>query len=176
MKAGMLPSLLFAFVLSSITLAPAVAPAQPDPLLWLEITSPVKPPLLAQLPPVWTYEWRTVEGSADPAEVHFVLLSTKCCDNSYLATIQYLQGHPNAPEWSPWTPYLPPDVGNAWTSPSVEYGAYVFAVQGRDANGLIEPLLAEPINIRRISIETPNGAAASTWGGVKALYAAERAP
>jgi hypothetical protein len=48
--------------------------------------------------------------------------------------------------------YLPPDVGTAWTSPSMDYGAYVFAVQGRDAMG-VEEQIVEPWNARRIRIQ-----------------------
>jgi hypothetical protein len=120
---------------------------------FVEITSPLAFELTpADVPSVWTYEWKTVDGSEDPAEVRFVLLSTRNFNNSYFATIQYLRSYPDAPEWSPWTTYLPPDIGTAWTSPPMDFGQYVFAVQGRDANGVAEPLLEEPRNVRRVRI------------------------
>jgi hypothetical protein len=152
MHARILPSLLLAFAISSITVD--VATTQPDPVRFVEITSP-RPFAFtpADVPPVWTYEWKTVDGNEDPAEVRFVLLSTRIFNNSYSQTIAYLRGNPDAPEWSPWTAYLPPDVGTAWTSPPMDYGQYVFAVQGRDANGVVEPLLEEPRNVRRVKIQ-----------------------
>jgi hypothetical protein len=128
----------------------APASAQPE---FLEITYPdaglgITPRDVA---PVTTYAWQTFEDSTDPTEVRFVLLSTVPFGNSYLQTLQYLRTVPNAPEWSPWMAYLPPDMGTSWTSPEMDYGDYVFAVQGRDALGETE-LLVEPRNAARIRI------------------------
>jgi len=111
------------------------------PPIFLETTSPVRFGLNpSDVSPITTYEWRTVAGSVDPTEVRFILLSTLNFNSNYNATLAYIQQTPNAPEWSPWMPYLPPGVGTSWTSPPMDFGSYVFAVQGRDAMGAAEPV------------------------------------
>jgi len=139
--------LLLAFAVASL------APQASAQTAFLEITYPgaglgITPRNVAR---ITTYAWQTFEGSTDPAEVRFVLLSTEPF-GGYLQTLDYLRTVPNAPEWSPWMPYLPPDVGTSWTSPEMDFGDYIFAVQGRDALGETE-LLVEPRNVARIEIQ-----------------------
>lgn len=121
---------------------------------FLEITNPLYFNLTpSQVSPVTTYEWRTLAESDDPVDVRFILVSTAPHGGSYAQTLAYIRDPvASAPEWSPWTSYLPPDVGTSWTSPSMDYGAYVFAVQGRDALGM-EEMIVEPRNARRIRIQ-----------------------
>jgi hypothetical protein len=135
-----------------LVVASLASPAAAQPT-FLEITYPVAGLGLTprDVARVTTYAWQTFEGGTDPAEVRFVLLSTIPFGNSYLQTLNYLRTVPNAPEWSPWMPYSPPDVGTSWTSPEIDYGNYIFAVQGRDALGETE-LLIEPRNAARITI------------------------
>ncbi len=120
----------------------------------LEITEPIVCAGLtpADVGPVMTYRWHAAPGSADPAEVRYILVSTSDFGNSYAQTIQYIRTVPNAPEWSAWQPYLAPDVGTSWTTPPQDYGDYVFAVHGRDSEGNTEALFVEPRNVRRIKI------------------------
>jgi hypothetical protein len=107
---------------------------------YLEITDPAHFPLTpALVPAVQTYRWRNVTGGSDPAEVRHILVSTVPF-GSYAATLAYIIGNPNAAEWSPWVPYAPPGDGTSWTTPPVEFGGYVFAVQGRDNSGNTEPI------------------------------------
>jgi hypothetical protein len=64
--------------------------------------------------------------------------------------IQYIRNVPDAPEWSPWQPYDPPGAGTSWTTPPMEYGPFVFAVQGRDSAGVADTIFDESYNVRRI--------------------------
>jgi hypothetical protein len=126
-----------------LAVAVVAAPAAGDQPLaqphFLEITIPVyngfNP---ASRPPIAPYEWQTLEGSPDPAEVRFIMVSASNFSDNYAQTLDYIRNNPNAPEWSPWEPYAPPDVGTSWTSPPMDFGPYVFAVQGRDAQGAAE--------------------------------------
>lgn len=132
-----------------LVLPPTPAAAQ---LTFLDITSPPHcgggP---SDVSPVTTYEWQTLAGSNDPAEVRVILLSTQPFGDDYNRTLFYIRSTPNAPEWSPWMSYQPPDAGTSWTSPSMDYGSYVFAVQGRSALGEAEPI-DETRNAVRIRI------------------------
>lgn len=125
------------------------AAAQPE---FLEITIPVYSSLNPALrPPIALYAWETADGDTDPAEVRYIMVNTADHGSSYPQTAAYIQGNPNAPEWSAWGPYAPPDVGTSWASPPLDYGNYVFAVQGRDGTGAAEAV-QEPRNIRRVRV------------------------
>jgi len=115
--------------------APALA--QPEPT-FLVVTSPIFFPITpSDVPPVWTYEWQTVDNGADPVDARYVLLSTLSFGDSYQVALAYLNSTEDAPEWSPWAPYVMV-VGTSWTSPAMANGNYVFAVQGRDETGTAE--------------------------------------
>ena len=101
------------------------------------------------LGPVTTFRWRASPGTTNPAETRFAIVNTDEF-GGYAEAIDYLRSVPNAPEWSEWEPYFPPDVGASWTTPPLEFGDYVFAVQGRDAQGNVQLLLEEPRNVRRL--------------------------
>jgi hypothetical protein len=102
------------------------------------------------VPPVFTYEWQTATGSADPDQVRFALVSTQPF-GGYIQTVFYLRQTPNAPEWSSWMPYLPPVGGTSWTTPSTPIGDYIFAVQGKSSDGVSEDL-DELRNVMRIKV------------------------
>ena len=99
--------------------------------------------------PVTTFRWRASPGTTNPAETRFAILNIDDFGD-YASAINYLRAVPNAPEWSEWEAYLPPDFGASWTTPPLEFGEYVFAVQGRDAQGNVQLLLEEPRNVRRL--------------------------
>lgn len=144
-------SLAICVAMVSLSLPAYLHPA--TPLRFLETTNPVRFSLNpSDVSPVTTYEWRTLPGSDDPAEVRVILLSTHPFNSSFNQTLTYIRTVPNAPEWSAWMPYLPPGVGMSWTSPPMDLGTYVFAVQGRDATGVAEPEIDETRNALRIRI------------------------
>lgn len=150
------PNMSLATVVTLLALAGPASSANESPAVIpeLEITSPttclgITP---ADVPPISTFRWRASDGTPDPAEVRYILLSTAPFGNSYAQTIQYIRTNPDSPDWSTWETYAPPDVGTSWTTPPLEYGDYVFAVHGRDSEGNTETLFVEPRNIRRIKI------------------------
>jgi len=83
------------------------------------------------------------------------MLSARAFDGHFGATLDYIRSHPDAPEWSPWAPYASSDAG--WTSPPIFPGPYVFAVQGRDAQGVVEEELDESRNVRRVRVRYRTG-------------------
>jgi hypothetical protein len=152
MKTGVLSrSLVLSFATAALVVSLPASPAAQ--LRFLEITNPPHFGLTpSDVSPVYTYEWRTLAGSADPAEMRLIFLSTQPFNSSYAATLAYIRQTPDAPEWSPWMPYSPPNVGTSWTSPPMEFGGYVLAVQGRDAMGVVEPEIDETRNAVRLRI------------------------
>lgn len=135
------------FALLAALTPPSSAQAQ-----LLEITDPSCSISPNSVTPVYTYRWRTVEGSQDPSEMRFIILNTHVFGDSYNQTLSYIRSNPDAPEWSAWTPYAPPDVGTSWTSAPLDYGSYVLAVQGRDAQGVADPAIDEGRNAVRLRI------------------------
>jgi hypothetical protein len=129
---------------------PASAPAQ---VQYLEITIPFANGLNpAARTPVATYEWRTLPGSPDPVEVRWIMVPTVEHNNDFNETEDYIRNNPDAPEWSPWTPYSPPSTGTSWTSPPLDLGLYVFAVQGKDGSGVVGGDFTLDRNMRRVLI------------------------
>jgi len=127
----------------------APAPAQ---VAHLEIIVPVANGLNPAIrPPIATYEWMTAPGSADPVEVRHAFVSTDAFSGIYALTENYIISTPNAPEWSAWQAYLPPGTGTSLTTPPMDFGGYVFAVQGKDGSGTSEDLDTTR-NMRRIRV------------------------
>jgi len=125
------------------------ASAQP---VFLEVTIPVYNGLNpASRPPVATYEWVTAAGSVDPVEVRYAFVSTLGFGNNFHLTENYLMSTPGAPEWSAWEPYAPPGTGTSVTTAPMDFGGYVFAVEGRDSAGSVESLDTTR-NMRRVQI------------------------
>jgi hypothetical protein len=147
-------ALTLAVVVVAAIMAPApTARALETPVQFLEITIPVPTGLNpALLPPIVRYEWQTLAGSPDPIEVRWILISTQPFGEDWDATLDYIRNNPNAPEWAPWTAYNPPDVGTSWVTPPTDFGPYVFAVQGRDANGNTGEDFTLDRNARRILV------------------------
>ncbi len=121
---------------------------------YLEITIPLQNGLNpATRPPVATYQWQTIAGSPDPAEVRWMMISAIPFNDNYHQTEEYIRNNPDAPEWSSWQTYAPP-AGTSWTSPPMDFGRYVFAVQGRDGSGNAELDFSLDRNIRRVMVAT----------------------
>jgi hypothetical protein len=89
----------------------------------------------AQIPPITTFEWQTIDGAEDPDSVRWILLSTHYFNDSWDETLDYIRDNPDAPEWFPWKAYDPSnDTCTSWTTYPLDYGPYVFAVHGWDVD------------------------------------------
>jgi hypothetical protein len=113
----------------------------------------------AQVPPITTFKWvgrdyiSNLRETQDPDSVRTILVSTKLFQDSWTETVDYIRENPDAPEWSDWRYYkAPADSGRFWTSPPLEYGPYIFAVQVKDEAGAINPVFDEDRNVRRILV------------------------
>jgi hypothetical protein len=123
------------FPLVALVFAPTLSVAQTVHLI---ITDPTFFPLTPSLiPSVQTFRWQTADGADDPVDVRHILVRTSMFNNSYQTALFYIQSTPNAPEWSSWMPFA---SETSWTSPPLDIGGYVFAVQGRDINGVAEQI------------------------------------
>jgi hypothetical protein len=140
-------SLVSVLILALMAIA-GVASAQ---IHYLEITVPVETDFGPALrTAIATYEWQTVAGSSDPAEVRWILLPVTGSD--FAGALDYIRTTPDAPEWSAWTAYSPPGAGTSWTTPPMDLGNYMFAVQGRDASGVPETEFDLARNARRVRV------------------------
>ncbi len=111
----------------------------------------------AQMPAIATYRWtgadyiNNTDQQIDPAEVRHIL--KKVQGNDYDGALSYIQNNPDASEWSDWLAYdAPGDTGRAWTTPPIDFGLYVFAVQARDEAGAVTPVFQLGRNARRIQV------------------------
>jgi len=110
----------------------------------------------AAIPPVSTFEWSKDPPHPAPDSVQWALVNTAQHNNSYSQTIDYLRGPASAPDWYPWVQFnAPADEGTSWTTPPLDFGDYVFAVRGKDEEGEINPILVEPVNVRRAKVLAP---------------------
>ncbi len=95
---------------------------------------------MALVPPITTFIWQTIDGVGDPDSAQWILVSTVPFDNDWNATLDYIRGNPDAPEWHPWQAYDPSNnVGTSWTTPPLDFGQYVFAVHGRAMDETASP-------------------------------------
>jgi len=113
----------------------------------------------ADMPPISTISWQATDyiddtiTKQDPESVQWAMVSTKPFGD-FSTTIDYLKTHPDAPEWYPWSFYRAPnDSGKSWTTPPLEFGDYVFAIRAKDEAGAITPVLTEPVNVRRVTVQ-----------------------
>jgi hypothetical protein len=106
----------------------------------------------AERPPIATYEWASRGWIYNPVEVRWMFLDIDPFGDIWSMAIQYIRNTPDAPEWSPWQPYDPPGAGTSWTTPPMDYGLYVFALQGRDSAGVADTVFDESYNLRRIAV------------------------
>ncbi|HER20054.1 MAG TPA: hypothetical protein ENO14_03305, partial [Chromatiales bacterium] len=111
--------------------------------------------------PVSTFQWRATDYLQDlekPLEPDSVRWMLRAVDGTgYGGAINYIRTHPNAPDWYPWYPYdAEGDSGHFWTTPPVDLGSYVFAVQAKDEAGAVTPVFDEYYNVRRLRVEQRN--------------------
>jgi hypothetical protein len=120
----------------------------------LEVTIPIPSGLnAAQVPPISTYEWQTAAGSTDPDYVRWILVSVAQFDNDWSEAMDYIRTNPDAEEWYPWVAYDPSsEESTSWTTPPVDFGRYLFAVHGKDADGTVDEEFVLERNVRRILV------------------------
>jgi hypothetical protein len=119
----------------------------------------------ALVPPVTTISWiakdyvDNVRVSQDPDFVRWILVPRLENDVDWQKTLRYIRQNPDAPEWSDWVDYnAPNDAGKSWTTPPLEVGAYMFAVQAKDEAGAVTPVFDERRNVRRLIVrKSPTG-------------------
>jgi len=132
----------------------------------INVTIPVQTGLNAALvPPTTTFQWEATDfiGSdveiQDPDSVRWLLISTTpfgfAGGDEWLNTLTYIRSTPDAPEWSDWVDYgLPDDEGKKWTTPPLDIGPYMFAMQAKDEAGAVTPVFDERFNVRRLLAST----------------------
>jgi len=131
----------------------------------IEVTVPRQVGLNAALvPPITTFQWSakdfisTEVEEQEPDSVRWIVVSTipfRGAGDEWAATLKYIRENPDAPEWSDWHYYKAPnDSGKSWTSPPLDLGPYMFAVQAQDEAGAVTPVFDEASNVRRLLIST----------------------
>ncbi|UCG52272.1 MAG: hypothetical protein JSW58_01575 [Candidatus Latescibacterota bacterium] len=125
----------------------------------------------AQVSRVTTFHWEgqdyvtTLDEIQEPDSVRWILVSTAGFDDSWEATLDYIRANPDAPEWSAWHDYQAPQgAGRSWTTPELEFGRYMFAVQVMDEAGAVSPVYDQHRNVRRVLVAT------RTTGPLVALF------
>ncbi|MEJ2720419.1 MAG: hypothetical protein P8181_04675, partial [bacterium] len=108
-----------------------------------------------QVAPNTTFQWTgkdyvtTLDETQAPDAVRWILVSTEQFNDDWSAALEYIRANPSAPEWSGWADYA---THNAWTTPPLEWGRYVFAVQVVDEAGAVSPVYDETRNVRRVYV------------------------
>lgn len=115
----------------------------------------------AQVPPITTFRWRGVDFVAtegqtqDPDSVRWIYVSQARFNGDWFATEDYIRLNPDAPEWSAWHYYQAPgDTGQFFTTPPLDFGNYVFAVQVKDEAGAVNPVFDRTQNMARFLVST----------------------
>jgi hypothetical protein len=112
----------------------------------------------ANVTSISTFEWSDNAPQPEPDSVQFAMVSTNEHGGSFPQTIAYLRDLASAPDWYPWVWYdAPAGKGKVWTTPPLEFGNYVFAIRAKNVAGAMNPVLQEPVNVRRIRVQ-PLGA------------------
>ncbi|NIM19239.1 MAG: hypothetical protein GTO51_02560 [Candidatus Latescibacteria bacterium] len=113
----------------------------------------------AYLLPIATFRWEAkdyiddLHATQEPESIRWIIVNTEEHNSSFNDALEYIRTHPNAPEWSAWHYYkAPQDRGKFWTSPPLDYGTYMFAVQAKDEAGAVTPVFDERHNARRVVI------------------------
>lgn len=117
----------------------------------------------ALVPPITTFRWTAKDfisneaEQQDPDSVRWIVVSTRpfglppYTGDEWANTLDYIRRTPDAPEWSDWHYYKAPnDSGKTWTSPHLDLGPYMFAIQAKDEAGAVTPVFDEANNVRRI--------------------------
>ncbi len=119
----------------------------------------------ALLPPITRITWEAkdyvdnVRVSQEPELVRWILVPKLPDDVDWQKTLRYIRQNPNAPEWSEWVDYrAPQNAGKSWTTPPLDFGSYMFAVQAKDEAGAFTPVFDERRNVRRVIVtKKPTG-------------------
>jgi hypothetical protein len=113
----------------------------------------------ALVPPISKFTWDAkdyvddVRTSQEPDSVRWILMPRLEGDVNWQKTLTYIRQNPNAPEWSEWVDYRAPlEAGKSWTTPPLDFGGYMFAVQAKDEAGAVTPVFDERRNVRRIQV------------------------
>jgi hypothetical protein len=107
----------------------------------------------ASVPPVSTFEWDRHLELPEPDSVQFALVNTNQHNGSYAETIDYLRSFDSASEWYPWVWFgASAGKGKSWTTPSLDLGNYVFAIRAKNVVNAMNPVLQEPVNVRRVRV------------------------
>jgi hypothetical protein len=94
-----------------------------------------------------------VRISQEPDFVRWILVPRFEGDYNWHKTLTYIRQNPDAPEWSEWVDYqAPDDAGKSWTTPPLDFGGYMFAVQAKDEAGAVTPVFDERRNVRKIQV------------------------
>ncbi|MEJ2722158.1 MAG: hypothetical protein P8181_13615, partial [bacterium] len=102
-----------------------------------------------------TFQWMgedyvtTLDETQEPDSVRWILVPTEQFNDDWSATLEYIRANPGAPEWSDWSGYA---THNKWTTPPLEYGPYLFAVQVMDEADAVSPVYDEARNVRRVLV------------------------
>jgi hypothetical protein len=87
--------------------------------------------------------------------VRSILLNLAAFDDDVEAALEYINTHPDAPEWNEWQNYMVPrGSGRTWTSPETDSGHYIFGVQGKRGIELTTVMLGK--NASRMNIGPRN--------------------
>jgi hypothetical protein len=115
----------------------------------------------AQLPPITTLHWTAtdyidnIDSKQDPDSIRWILVNSSDFSDDTDAALAYIRDNPDAPQWYPWIDYnAPMDEGKKWTTPPLDQGIYVFAVQALDEAGAVTPVFDGERNVRIIRITT----------------------
>jgi hypothetical protein len=113
----------------------------------------------ALVPPITTFSWTgkdyvsNIQQVQEPDSSRHILLSTKGFGEDWDATLLYIQTTPDDDRWSDWDYYRQPgDTGKFWTSPPLDLGPYIFAIQVKDEAGAVSPVFDLASNTRRVLV------------------------
>jgi hypothetical protein len=122
----------------------------------VDITVPAYPGALPVLVPgITNFHWTATDyidntqNTQNPDSVRWILLDCNDFNDDPSETLDYIRKHPGSPDWSDWHAYLGPN-GQSWTSPPLDYGTSMFAVQAKDEAGAVTPVFDLERNVRWI--------------------------
>ncbi len=117
----------------------------------------------AQVPPITTFQWRgtdfisTLGETQDPDSVRWIVVSREReeFNDDWGKVEAYIQTNPDAVEWSEWHYYQARgDTGKFFTTPPLDFGPYMFAVQVKDEAGAVSPVFDRTKNMARFLVST----------------------
>ena len=146
-------------VAPGVDIAPAVDEL-PAGSTYINITDPpanLEDPVIVG--PMTTFRWLPRQGSSRPAEIRWILVGGDRWKDEWDGMLDWIRSKGHAVEWTNWYKYEGqywPAPGY-WTTPMLKRGSYVFAVQGRDGNGVEETEFDFQWNARKILVDPAAG-------------------